>query len=63
MENKSLFNNQYKLGILGLGKMGGSILSGIIKSNIYRKSDVLLFDVNETVINNYTNDGFTFALC
>ena len=63
MDNKSLFNNQYKLGILGLGKMGGSILSGIIKSNIYRKSDVLLFDVNETVINNYTNDGFTFALC
>lgn len=50
-----------RFGILGLGKMGGSILSGIIKSNIYRKSEILLFDVNDAIINNYTKDGFTFA--
>ena len=37
---------KYQLGILGLGKMGSSILSGIIKSKIYQKEEVLLFDVN-----------------
>ena len=51
----------YKIGILGLGKMGNSILSGIIKSNIYNKKEVLLYDVNETIINALTNQGFTFA--
>jgi len=51
----------YKFGILGIGKMGGSILSGIIKQNIYNKDEILLFDVNESVIENYKNNGFTFG--
>ena len=28
---------KYKLGILGIGNMGQSILSGIIKSSLYNK--------------------------
>ena len=40
---------KYKLGILGLGKMGSSILSGIINSELYYKNDILLFDVNEEI--------------
>lgn len=51
----------YKLGIIGLGKMGNSILSGIIKSNVYNKKEILLFDVNEQVKNNLINDGFIFS--
>lgn len=31
-----------KLGILGVGKMGGAILKGLISSNIYSKDDILL---------------------
>ena len=34
----------YKLGIIGLGKMGFSILNGITKSNIYNKEDIILYD-------------------
>lgn len=34
----------YKLGIIGLGKMGLSILNGITKSNIYNKEDIILYD-------------------
>jgi len=52
---------KYKLGILGLGKMGYSILSGIIKSNLYKKDDILLFDVNDKIIDSLTNDGFKFS--
>ena len=32
----------YKLGILGLGKMGSSILNGILKKNVYKKEDIFL---------------------
>ena len=34
----------YKFGIIGVGKMGGSILSGILKSGIYNEKEILLFD-------------------
>lgn len=59
MTNKIM---KYKLGILGLGKMGSSILSGIIKSKLYNKEDILLYDVNEEVQNNLLKEGFTFAI-
>lgn len=52
---------KYQLGILGLGKMGSSILSGIIKSEIYQKEDILLFDVNEEVKKKYTESGYIFS--
>ena len=52
---------KYKLGILGLGKMGSSILFGIIRSNLYSKDEVLLYDVNEEVKNDLKSKGFTFS--
>lgn len=52
---------KYKLGILGLGKMGSSILSGIINSNIYNKKEVLLYDVNKEIKTRFTNEGFLFS--
>lgn len=51
----------YKLGIIGLGKMGSSILSGIIKSSIYNKNEILLFDINENIKTTLFNDGFLFS--
>lgn len=51
----------YKLGMLGVGKMGGSILSGIIKQQIFLKEDILLYDVNEDIQKEYSNNGYTFS--
>ena len=39
----------YKIGFLGVGKMGSSILLGIINSGIYKKDDILLYDPSEMV--------------
>ena len=52
---------KYQLGILGLGKMGSSILSGIIKSEIYQKEEVLLFDVNDELKKKYGDLGYKFS--
>jgi len=52
---------KYKFGILGLGKMGSSILFGIIKSNLYSKEEILLYDVNDDVKNNLISQGFKFS--
>ena len=32
----------YKFGILGVGKMGSSILNGILEAKIFDKKDILL---------------------
>ena len=53
---------KYKLGILGLGKMGSSILSGIINSNLYSKNEVLLYDANENVKNKLKNEGYNVSI-
>ena len=34
----------YSFGIIGLGKMGYSIFNGIVKSNIFNKDDILIYD-------------------
>lgn len=52
---------KYELGILGLGKMGSSILSGIIKSNIYTKNEIILYDVDEEKKKNYISNGYVFS--
>ena len=52
---------KYKFGILGLGKMGSSILSGIINSNIYNKKEVLLYDINKEIKTKFINEGFSFS--
>lgn len=48
----------YKLGILGLGKMGSSILEGILSYGIYKKEEILLGLHSEEKLIKYNNDGF-----
>jgi len=48
----------YKLGIIGVGKMGGSILKGIISSNLMKKEDILLCFHSEDSMTKYKNDGY-----
>ena len=52
----------YKFGILGVGKMGGAILDGVVSSGIYDKKDILLYSPSENTQTNYKNKGFSFAL-
>ena len=51
----------YKLGILGVGKMGGAILDGVIASKIYDKKDILLYTPDEECQKRYKAIGFSFA--
>ena len=53
--------NKYKLGILGIGNMGGSILSGIVKSSLYNKEEILLFDTDQNKVLKYKEEGFIFS--
>ena len=52
---------KYKLGMLGVGNMGGSILEGIIKSSIYNKEEILLYDVNPNVVEKYKKADIAFS--
>lgn len=53
--------SKYKLGILGVGKMGGSILEGILCSNIFTYNEIYIYDVNENINNIYMNRGIDIA--
>ena len=48
----------YKLAIVGLGKMGGSILEGILSANLFDKSEILLGLHDPLKANEYINKGF-----
>lgn len=52
---------KFKLGILGVGKMGSSILEGIINSKLYNKDEIYLYDINDEIINKYQQRGFKFS--
>ena len=52
---------KFKLGILGVGKMGSSILEGIIKASLFKKDEILLFDTNNEIKNEYVKKDFTFT--
>ena len=52
----------YKFGILGVGKMGSSILNGIMKANLYEKKDILLNLYSEEEVNYYGKElGFNYV--
>lgn len=48
---------KYKLGFLGLGKMNGAILDGILSSSLYKEEDILVYchknDFSNRIINNH----------
>ena len=50
-----------KIGFIGCGKMGGSILSGILKSKVYQEDQILLYDVNQETINFWKEKGLSFS--
>lgn len=52
----------YKFGIIGLGKMGNSILEGILSSGIYKKDEILLGLHSEQKLEKYSNDGYECTL-
>jgi len=51
-----------KLGIIGLGKMGNSILEGIISSGIYKKEDIILALHSEAKLQKYDEEGYNVTL-
>ncbi len=44
-----------KFGVLGCGKMGMSIVNGIIKNNVIDKNDIYLYDIN---LEEHTKNGY-----
>ena len=44
---------KYKLGILGIGNMGGSILNGIINASIYNKEEILIYDIDKAKLDKF----------
>lgn len=50
-----------KLGILGVGKMGGSILEGIKNSMLLESRDILFYTPNEAHQKKYISKGYTLA--
>ena len=51
----------YKLGILGVGKMGGAILNGIVKSKYYQNNEIMFYTKSLEKHIKYQNDGFVLA--
>lgn len=49
----------YKIGLLGLGKMGGAIIDGLLRTNKCEKSDVLVYTLNKE---DAENAGFNAAI-
>ena len=48
----------YKLGLLGFGKMGGSIINGLIESKKIERKDIIIYSLNKEDI---LNGGFSLA--
>ena len=48
----------YKFGIIGLGKMGSALLNGVLKSQIYKKEEILLSAHSEEKKKYYLENGF-----
>lgn len=51
----------YSLGILGLGKMGGSILEGVTSAQIYDNSDIMFYTLGDEEQKKYSNMGYVLA--
>ena len=43
---------KYKLGFIGLGKMGYAILKGVISNKVYKEKEICFYDINEDNNNN-----------
>ncbi len=52
----------YKIGFLGMGKMGSSILSGILKNGLYKREEITFYAPSENTQNTYKNMGLNLSL-
>ena len=48
----------FKLGIIGIGKMGSSILDGAIKANLFSSKDVAIYTTNLEHRKKYSQEGY-----
>ena len=55
--------NKFKLGVLGIGNMGGSILNGIINASIYPNNEICIYDIDQDKIKKYQDLGLPTAKC
>lgn len=51
----------YSLGILGLGKMGGSILEGVTNAKLYENSDIMFYTLGDEEQKKYKSMGYSLA--
>ncbi|MGM9969176.1 MAG: pyrroline-5-carboxylate reductase [Anaeroplasma sp.] len=51
----------YRFGILGLGKMGTAILNGVIKKEVFKHSEIMIYTPNIEKQNTCKNIGFSIA--
>ncbi len=51
----------YKVGILGVGKMGSCILEGMVKANLYTPVEILIYTPNEEHQKKYKTLGYNIA--
>jgi len=50
-----------KFGIIGFGKMGSSVLAGMLKQDIINKNDVIIYDTYAPTCDNLKNQGYLVA--
>lgn len=52
---------RFKLGFLGVGKMGSSILKGVITADLYQKEAILLYDATKATADRFRTEGYCIA--
>ncbi len=51
----------YKLGVIGIGHMGGAVIRGAVSCGVVKKEELLLFDLSEKLINEFSDEGYIIA--
>lgn len=51
----------YSLGILGLGKMGGSILEGVTNAKLFENNDIMFYTLGDDEQKKYKSLGYALA--
>lgn len=53
--------NNKKIAVIGVGNMGGAIITGLIKSGFVAASDIFVFDTRQSVLADFKEAGVTVA--
>lgn len=51
----------YKFGAIGLGNMGSAVVDGIIKSQVLKEEDIIIYDLNEKAMEKYADTDMVLA--